>query len=123
MKTQAEYLDTFTRAYKVAMLWAETDNQDEPLDKGRDLSDIHPDTHEAMEKDCASFLAEQWEDLKDLDPEQCGHDFWLTRQGHGAGFWSRGNGEAGERLSAACGLHTNYPEQYPYVGGDGYVHI
>tara|TARA_R110002012_G_scaffold295739_1_gene492457 strand:+ start:107 stop:430 length:324 start_codon:yes stop_codon:yes gene_type:complete len=28
-----------------------------------------------------------------LDPslyEQAGHDFWLTRNGHGSGFWDRG---------------------------------
>ena len=30
---------------------------------------------------CLGFTAEQL--------EQCGHDLWLTRQGHGAGFWAR----------------------------------
>lgn len=34
--------------------------------------------------------------------EQCGHDFILTRNGHGAGFWDRGHGEAGNRLSEAA---------------------
>jgi hypothetical protein len=31
-----------------------------------------------------------------------GHDFMLTRNGHGAGFWDRGLGDLGDRLSAAC---------------------
>lgn len=28
-------------------------------------------------------------DLKQYDPVQLGHDLWLTRNGHGAGFWDR----------------------------------
>lgn len=31
--------------------------------------------------------------------EQLGHDFLLTSRGHGAGFWDRGLGELGERLT------------------------
>lgn len=34
-----------------------------------------------------------------LSPEQIGHDFILTRNGHGAGFWDRGLGEIGDRLT------------------------
>lgn len=33
---------------------------------------------------------------------QFGHDFWLTRNGHGAGFWDRGQGAAGTALTALC---------------------
>jgi len=31
-----------------------------------------------------------------------GHDYVLTTGGHGAGFWDRGYGEAGDRLTEAC---------------------
>ena len=31
--------------------------------------------------------------------EHIGHDFWLTSQGHGAGFWDRGLGEVGDILT------------------------
>lgn len=30
---------------------------------------------------------------------QIGHDFWLTRNGHGAGFWDRDLGALGAKLS------------------------
>lgn len=40
--------------------------------------------------------------LAGMDPAQAGHDFWLTREGHGAGFWDRGLGVAGDRLSDAA---------------------
>ena len=118
----AAYLDPFQRAYKVAALWSSNDDNDEPLDNGRDLDDIHGDTHNAMDKECEAFVTENWADLKDLNPEQAGHDFWLTRNGHGAGCWDRGLGEVGERLTAACGWRTKYPEVALYVGDDGMIH-
>ena len=31
--------------------------------------------------------------------EHIGHDFWLTSQGHGAGFWDRGLGDVGDTLT------------------------
>lgn len=43
-----------------------------------------------------------------LEPEQCGHDLWLTTQGHGTGFWDRGLGNIGKSLTEKCeklGLH------------------
>lgn len=54
--------------------------------------------------------------------EGTGHDFWLTRNGHGCGFWDRNDclpADAGQRLTAAsekCG------EYYLYVGDDGIVY-
>ncbi len=55
---------------------------------------------EALNKlnaDCAAFIAACGEPLLDalaeLAPEygdeRFGHDFWLTRNGHGAGYWDR----------------------------------
>jgi hypothetical protein len=36
-----------------------------------------------------------------MAPAQIGHDFWLTRNRHGAGFWDRGLGERGQYLTDA----------------------
>ena len=52
-----------------------------------------------------------------------GSDFWLTRVGHGAGFWDRGEGEVGERLSALCGHGTRFATVDPYIGDDGRVYL
>ena len=41
------------------------------------------------------LLTEEWTD------EQIGHDLWLTRQGHGAGFWDRGLPN-GDKLTELC---------------------
>lgn len=55
-----------------------------------------------------------------LDDEQIGHDLWLTRNGHGAGFWDRGLGEIGDKLAdIARGMGS----KYAYVGDDGLIYI
>ena len=36
------------------------------------------------------------------DPGQAGHDFALTRNGHGAGFWDHGAGGAGDALTESA---------------------
>lgn len=67
--------------------------------------------------DCAKFEAENADDLANAgDDAQNGHDFWLTRNGHGAGFWDRGYEEVGERLSEAA---RKFGECDLYLGDDG----
>lgn len=57
-------------------------------------------------------------DGSDGPPEAwAGHDFWLTRRGHGAGFWDRGLGDLGKRLSEAANACGD--TGYPYAIGDG----
>lgn len=48
-----------------------------------------------------------------------GHDFWLTRVGHGAGFWDRGLGDLGERLTDASKAYGMPDDHTPYDCGDG----
>lgn len=93
--------DDFFNAYAACALWASTDDNGEPLDL-YSVDDIDPKTLEVMRSDCKDFIAANATLLEDLDAEQCGHDFWLTRNGHGAGFWDGRFGEIGDKLSAAC---------------------
>jgi hypothetical protein len=86
-------LDSFTRAYIEAALWSSTDNADEsggePLDKNYGPGDISDETMALMVEDCALFQ-ERYADLlseSGMDNEQAGHDFWLSRNRHGTGFW------------------------------------
>ena len=56
-----------------------------------------PKSEEVMRKDCAAFVTlidELGIDAtQNWNAEQLGHDLWLTRNGHGAGFWDRGHDE------------------------------
>ncbi|WP_133617809.1 hypothetical protein [Leucobacter luti] len=50
---------------------------------------------------------------------QLGHDFWLTRNRHGSGFWDRGLGELGDRMTSAAKTHGSVDL---YIGDDGKIH-
>lgn len=54
--------------------------------------------------DCEAFVTAAGEDLSEWSAGQAGHDFYLTRNGHGTGFWDRGL-EAGGRLSDAAKVY------------------
>jgi hypothetical protein len=83
-------LSDFTRAYVDAMLWTECNSDNEELD-GKGYNDLAPETITKIIEDCAGFemLNKPLLD-KAGDTSQNGHDFWLTRNHHGAGFWDRG---------------------------------
>lgn len=89
---------------------------------------------EQIDKDCRTFFDEQYETLEQavgletnaFDPRwktyryaHAGHDYWLTRNDDGVGFWDRGLGRYGDILTEAC----QYTEQNVYLGDDGLVHL
>jgi hypothetical protein len=134
-------IDIFTRHYLIAALWSTNDESTpagggEPLDANYVLEDIHPDTVTEAYEDCQDF--QQSNDALLLvayqfyrgngnanhpdagSAEACaGHDFWLTRNGHGVGFWDRGMGPVGDRLSEAA---QAYGSVDLYVGDNGRIY-
>jgi hypothetical protein len=124
------HLDQFTQAYIECALWSSTDNADdsggEPLDRNYSASDISEETREQMIADCAKFQRENHCDilLCTKDDAQAGHDFWLSRNGHGAGFFDAYKGEpypddVAARLQDIA--HAFAPFDL-YIGDDGRVH-
>jgi hypothetical protein len=112
-------LDAFTRAYVECALWSSTDDQERPLDDNYTLADLAPEALARMAEDCQLFQSENASDIAN-DAGRAGHDFWLTRNGHGAGFWDGNWPEVvGDRLTASaqgfgcCDL---------YVGDDGKIY-
>lgn len=98
-------------------LWSSTDpDTEEPLDDTFGPDDLDNDRWLELLSDCDSFRECNAADLADIEPGQAGHDFWLTRNRHGAGFWDRGLGEAGERLTAAAHVYGGI-DLMPLSGG------
>lgn len=54
-----------------------------------------------------------------IEPGQVGHDFWLTRNGHGAGFWDRGPEPERRQLADLC---EPYGDADLYIGDDGRIY-
>lgn len=126
-----ESLDWFTQAYIAAIFW--TEGADDNACDGKSLDDFAPEAWDQAIRECKDFqelanadLAAAYEDEKaNYDPERAGVDFWLTRNGHGAGFWDRGLGDlrtdtVGGRLSRdakSMGLCD------AYLGDDGLIYL
>lgn len=121
-------LDKFTLAYIECLLWAETDDSGEPLDASYGAEDLAPETLRAIIDDCRQFQEANRADLAQYNhprynaAELGGHDYWLTRNHHGAGFWDRDclPDDCGERLTQAA---QNAGELSPYVGDDSLVYL
>ena len=113
--------------YLECALWSSCD-----LYTGRRLDELGTgamadETFDDMACDVWRFLAtcwgDVWEDfeidLSGIEPEQLGHDLWLTRNYHGAGFWDRGLGEIGDKLTE---LAHSYGGVTLYIGDDGKIY-
>ena len=75
----------FLNAYLQAIDFTECGEMDQPQ-AGADLDE---DFLRESVIDCLAFYSRIQCFLSDDNIEQAGHDFWLTRNGHGAGFWDR----------------------------------
>lgn len=127
------YLQAMVTGYIACALWSSNDESTEdggePMDQNYGPDDITPESRVKMFEDCANFLTTAFSTLSDLEadisydtlpPEQVGHDFWLTRNGHGAGFWDRCLDHYGDTLTDMC---VPYGESDLYVGDDKKLHI
>lgn len=140
-------LDEFTRGYIECMFftenapgvtteqWNATDDHLEgsiPDDVG--FGDIAPESLEKIIQDCAKFQAANQTALEAMyqmdadglpyNPERAGYDYWLTRNGHGAGFWSRDwDDPRGDTYAEFLSRESKHREVYVYLGDAGKVWV
>ena len=128
------------QAYVQTALWSSTDDNDQPMDRDYDINDLATDTLATMETDLNNFfdllesttynneqslldvaLGFADSSVRDNDPYgTIAHDFWLTRNGHGAGFWDGDYGDdVGYKLTA---IAETFPEVNLYIGDDGMIY-
>jgi hypothetical protein len=112
MKT-ADQLPIFFSAHLEAALWSSTDDDSESLDSKFSPEDIEPETPEVLKAHCLSFLSRALPFIENEERdgnkiEMAGHDFWLTSQGHGAGFWDGDWPKYGDLLTK---LSECYPSE------------
>lgn len=113
-------MPSFFTAYVTEALRTTNDDGGTPLDLNWKPSELAPDTMAQMKGDCEAFQAANHADLTDLDDEQAGRDFWLTRNRHGAGFWDGDYEEPiASRLTASA---HSFGEYTLYVGCGAQLH-
>ena len=107
-------------AYLDCIAWVDcVDDQDENFENAAFSDELL----EEAKNDCKEFLDIAGDKLTDNQLEQAGHDLWLTRNGHGAGFWDRGdfyNGH-GDYFTSLC--ECKFQEKYVYVGDDNLIYF
>lgn len=127
-------LDEFTRAYIECTLWSSTayghpnekkrgDSYDSSFqDEGMGPEKLSRKALNSIIAECKDFQNANAADLAQWPSRRewsgmtlAGHDFWLTRNGHGAGFWDRGEGELGARLTRAAKVYGSV-DLYYYRG-------
>lgn len=111
--------------YLIAGLWSSTDTEEsknEFLDNEYSLEDISVQALKASIKDINTFMLKAKDILQytDISNEMLGHDILLTRNGHGAGFWDRDLGIAGDKLTLIC---EGLKEVTLYAGDDKKIYI
>jgi hypothetical protein len=111
----------FTRAFVECLLWSEIVGYDEngnggyPADERYTVKDIDTTGLREIVTDCIDFWRAHGESIQQLENDTslagrlyngiiraAGHDFCLTRNGHGAGFWDGDwPDDIGEKLTDA----------------------
>ena len=125
-------LKNFIRGYIACALWSSTDDKDKPLDDNYDENDFSPEAMKIIAKDCTEFYTTYLEMLEkyvgqvtESDGDHwatAGHDFWLTRNNHGCGYWDRDGLSDGVSGALTTFAHEA-GERYIYVGDDGMLHM
>jgi hypothetical protein len=114
----------FLNAYLKAALWSSNDSEGEPLDKNYEVKNFDRQTVNQLRTNCLKFLQQAGSIIigegDNIDTfAKAGHDFWLTHNGHGAGFWDGDWGDVGDELTKKC---KRYRQVDLYVGDDGKIY-
>lgn len=119
-------MDLFTTAYITAMFFTE---EGEHNLQNAGITEISEELMEKIEKDCADFQAKS-QGL--ISSENCyydgctpieyaGHDFWMTRNGHGCGFWEK-HDWAEPASTKLTELAESFGPMEVYLGDNGKVY-
>lgn len=111
------------RSYLGTALWSTPNGETGGMfDETHSIEDFADEAVDKAHDDIDDFVRANLRDLEatGASDSRNGHDFWLTRNRHGAGFWDRNYGAVGERLTEAA---QGYGEQVIFEGDDGRLYF
>ncbi len=115
----------FLAGFVSALLWTATDDDGDPLDEHFGAADV-PRVSDLADS-CAAFLRATLPDgrtvfdaLYPYDMGKAGHDFLLTRNNHGAGYWDGDYPDIGDALTPVA---NTFQEVDLYTGDDGALYL
>ncbi len=91
--TDEHDIDIIVDNYIGSLIWTqegvgEDAEGNDPME-GKTISDINKKSRDIISDEVKWFINSAGEVFEDLSDKQIGHDLWLTRNGHGAGFYDR----------------------------------
>jgi hypothetical protein len=118
--TDRAFLVLALDSYLATARWLAVGDDYTEVPKGADWSREAREEAASNVTDFYASVREAGLDLGTMTPETFGHDFYLTRNRHGAGFWDRGLGDLGTALTD---LAHPWGEASVYVGDDGLLYL
>jgi hypothetical protein len=105
--------ESFFNQFLITALWSSSDDNEQPLDRRFTVHDFTPEAAEVLRAHALSFWSRMYYYIEHekggRTDSDAGHDFWLTMNGHGAGFWDGDWPVYGEQLTKLAGC-------YPQIG-------
>lgn len=116
-------LDPFVRQYLDTLLWSSVDDvTGKTMDELVSVDDLPSEIIQQAIADCASFCVKIGDELYGSFPdEDLAHNFALTRNHHGAGFWDGDFGDGWDCL-VLCAVSYSFGEIYIAFGDDRQIY-
>jgi hypothetical protein len=121
--------DAITEQYIYTMLWSEprSAEDDSSILNTHSVDELDVGARATVRAEVSQFLFALVTsgDAKALEmvgenPEQAAHDLFMTRNGHGCGFWDGDWEPCGDVLTR---IAKDMGEQHAYIGDDDYVYV
>ena len=119
-------IDEILASYFEAALWTDEDRLAEEVGEeaahGFGIFDFSEETRTKAKEDITRFMEKAGQYLTEITDEMIGHDFWLTRNRHGAGFGDRKelDWEISDKIRKIC---HEFHEISVIVGDDGKLYL
>jgi hypothetical protein len=130
---QTPVSDEVFAAYVKTALWSTTDDSDDglQLEDNYDIGDLSPETETKLRETLNDFFLLAAAEIAQCEQSHTtiAHDFWLTQNDHGAGFWDGDYdyetklGGEGDKLGQALTEHAkSMGSIFLYIGDDGLIY-
>ena len=114
--------ETFFHSFIETALWCSSDiNSDSDTslqNQGYTIDDIDPCNLESLKTDCQLFFDENYSKIQ-TNISLAGHDFWLTSNRHGAGFW---DGDWEEKIGKELTEDSHKFSEHTFYVNEGVVY-
>lgn len=114
--------ETFFLSFIETALWCSSDSNSDSdtslQNQGYSIDDIDSCNLESLKTDCQLFFDENYSKIQ-TNISLAGHDFWLTSNRHGAGFW---DGDWEKEIGKELTEESHKYSEHTFYVNDGVVY-